>query len=140
MRWQAGSTQMKIELFSEYYDGLIQGVLSDDGSVFYAVCIRADFPDASQDRVYWVTPIDDVDNQQLRRCLDQDAKAFDALLRTTFLHRNGVVLKGDPESWSGKDLRFESPGDAHAMLLRYPSVDVLARVSARHASSAKIGE
>jgi len=115
-------------------------VLSDDGSVFYAFCIRVDFPDISQDRVYWVAPIDDVENQQLRRCLDQDAKVFDALLRTTFLRRNGVVLKGDPESWSGKDLRFESRGDAHAKFLRYPSVDVRARVSARHASSAKIGK
>ena len=131
---------MKIELFTEYYDGLIQGVLSDDGSVFYAFCIRVDFSDISQDRVYWVTPIDDVENQRLRQCLDQSAKAFDALLRATFLHRSGVVLKGEPESWSGKDLRFESRGDALAMFLRYPSVDVLARVSARHASSAKIGE
>ena len=126
---------MKIELFTEYYDGLIQGVLSDDGSVFYAFCIRVDFSDISQDRVYWVTPIDDVENQRLRQCLDQSAKAFDALLRATFLHRSGVVLKGEPESWSGKDLRFESRGDAHAMFLCYPSVDVLARVSARHTSS-----
>ena len=131
---------MKIELFYEYYDGLIQGVLSDDGSVFYAFCIRVDFSDASQDRVYWVASIDDVENQQLRRCLDKSAKAFDALLRTTFLHRRGVVLKGEPESWSGKDLRLESRGDEHARFLRYPSVDVLASVSARHASSAAIGE
>jgi len=57
---------MKVELFSEYYDGLIQGVLSDDGSVFYALCIRVDFPDISQDRVYWVAPIDDAENQRLR--------------------------------------------------------------------------
>lgn len=127
---------MKVELFSEYYDGLIQGVLSDDGSVFYALCIRVDFPDISQDRVYWVAPIDDAENQRLRQCLEQSKKAFDALLRATFLHRNGMVLKGEPESWSGKDLRFESRGDAHAMFLRYPSLDVLARVSARHASSA----
>ncbi|WP_295571632.1 hypothetical protein [uncultured Stenotrophomonas sp.] len=53
------------------------------------------------------------------------------------LHRSGAVLKGEPESWSGKDLRFETRGDAHAVFLCHPSVDGLARVSARHASSSE---
>lgn len=43
------------------------------------------------------------------------------------LHRSGAVLKGEPESWSGKDLRFETRGDAHAVFLCHPSVDGLAR-------------
>lgn len=120
---------MKIELITEYYDGLIQGVLSDDGHLFYAFCIHADFSDVGQDRAYWVTSIDDVEERQLRACLSRGTKPFDALLRARFLHRDGAVLKGEPESRSGKDLRCGSRGDAHARFLRFPSVDVLPRRS-----------
>ncbi|ACF53551.1 hypothetical protein [Stenotrophomonas maltophilia] len=128
---------MKTEFLSEYYDGLIQGVLSDDGRLFYSFCVHADFSDVSQDRLYWVIPIDDVEDQQLRNCLLQGGEgALDAFLRATFLDRHGMVLEGNPESWSGTELRFEPRGDAHASFLRYPSVDVLAGVSARHTSAA----
>jgi len=131
---------MKVELIAEYYDGLIQGVLSDDGHLFYAFCIHADFPDVGQDRAYWVTSIDDEEERQLRACLSRGTKAFDALLRARFLHRDGVVLKGEPASWSGRDLCCGSRGDAHARFLRFPAVDVLAGMSSPHAPPTSTSE
>lgn len=123
---------MQIEFYSEYYDGLIQGVLSDEGRLFYAFCIHADFPDVGQDRAYWVIPINAVEDQHLRSCLLQEGdEALDAFFRSAFLDRHGVVLEGDPESWSSTGLRFETRGDAYAAFVRRSSLEVLASAGAR---------
>lgn len=94
--------------------------------------IRADFPDIGQDRAYWMIPIDAVEDQNLRSCLLQEGDgALDAFFRSAFLDRHGVVLEGDPDSWSSTGLRFGTRGDAYAAFVRRSSLEVLASARVR---------
>ncbi|WP_367380701.1 hypothetical protein [Stenotrophomonas cyclobalanopsidis] len=94
--------------------------------------IHADFPDVGQDRAYSVIPINAVKDQHLRSCLLQEGDgALDAFFRSAFLERHGVVLEGDPESWSSMGLRFVPRCDAYAAFVHRSSLEVLASAGAR---------